>query len=192
MNDIECAPVVIPTLCRHDRFNAGLESLKKNTWAEYTDVYIAVDYPAKDEHWDGYNKICEYLDKGDFSVFKSFNVVKRTKNLGPGFNLTDIIEEITKIYDRRIIAEDDVIFSPVFLEYMNKCLEMYKDDDNIIAVNGYSYPVNWVSDKDANIIFQSSWCSAWGIGQWKNKYLRLKEYIESGYLNKNFDRAYKT
>ena len=51
------APVLIPTLCRYDHFIRCLESLKKNTWAKYTEVYIAVDYPAKESHWDGYKRI---------------------------------------------------------------------------------------------------------------------------------------
>ena len=42
------APVLIPTLCRADHFIRCLESLKKNTWAKYTEVYVAVDYPAKE------------------------------------------------------------------------------------------------------------------------------------------------
>lgn len=53
------APVLIPTLCRSDHFIRCLESLKKNTWAKYTEVYIAVDYPAKESHWDGYSSLLD-------------------------------------------------------------------------------------------------------------------------------------
>ena len=70
------APIYIPTLCRSEHFIRLMESLRKNTWAKYTDVYIALDYPAKDSQKDGYNKICEYL-KEDFTEFASFNLIKR-------------------------------------------------------------------------------------------------------------------
>ena len=60
------APILIPTLCRDEHFIRCIESLKKNSWAEYTDVYVALDFPAKESHWDGYKKICTYLE-GYFS-----------------------------------------------------------------------------------------------------------------------------
>ena len=65
---IKYAPIYIPTLCRDEHFITGLESLKKNRWAKYTDVYIALDYPAKESHWEGYRKICEYLDLDPYSL----------------------------------------------------------------------------------------------------------------------------
>ena len=40
------APVIIPTLCRYDHFKRLMESLNKCTWADKTDVYIGLDYPA--------------------------------------------------------------------------------------------------------------------------------------------------
>ena len=42
------APILIPTLCRSKHFIRCIESLKKNGWAKYTDVYVALDYPAKE------------------------------------------------------------------------------------------------------------------------------------------------
>ena len=42
------APILIPTLCRSKHFIRCIESLKKNGWAMYTDVYVALDYPSKE------------------------------------------------------------------------------------------------------------------------------------------------
>ncbi len=192
MKEIKYAPVIIPTLCRYEHFKRGIESLKKNAWAKYTDVYIGLDYPLKETHWDGYKKICDYLDTGDFSVFKSFNVFRREENYGPSKNAQGLREHVFQRYDRWISAEDDIVFSPNFLEYMDKCLAEYEDDDNVIAVNGYSYPINWVADKDATVIFQSSTCEAWGIGNWKRKYTLYCDMFRDNYFKKNFDKAYKT
>ncbi len=191
MKEIKYAPVIIPTLCRHEHFKNGIESLKKNGWAKYTDVYIALDYPAKEAHWDGYKKICEYLENGDFSVFKSFTVFKREKNCGAVDNTKRLYDDVMDSYDRYIYAEDDLVFSPNFLEYTDKCLAMYEDDDDVIAVNGYSYPLDWKTDKDANVIFQSSVCATWGVAYWKNKNARNFPLISSGYLVKEFEGAYK-
>ena len=48
INETQYAPVYIPTLCRDRHFILGVESLKKNGWAKYTDVYIGLDYPSKE------------------------------------------------------------------------------------------------------------------------------------------------
>lgn len=50
------APVIIPVLCRYKHFTKCIESLKNNGWAKYTDIYIGLDYPAKDSHVKGYKK----------------------------------------------------------------------------------------------------------------------------------------
>ena len=73
------APVIIPTLCRYEHFVRCVESLRKNTWAQYTDVYIGLDYPAKESHREGYEKIKDYL-KQNFTEFNHFTVIIRKKN----------------------------------------------------------------------------------------------------------------
>ena len=50
------APVMIPTLCRYEHLKRCIESLQMNSWAKYTDLYIGLDYPAKESHIDGYGR----------------------------------------------------------------------------------------------------------------------------------------
>ena len=171
------APIYIPTLCRDAHFIRGLESLKKNGWAKYTDVYIALDYPAKESHWEGYRKICGYLENGDFSVFAGFFVYKREKNIGSLANIDSMRDELMEKYDRWIMAEDDIEFSPVFLEYMNKCLDLFENDPEVFAVNGYTYPVSFKISEGSNAVKQFATVSEWGIGYWKDKYLIARDRI---------------
>lgn len=182
---MEYAPILIPTLCRYDHFVRCIESLKKNTWAIYTDVYVALDYPAKESHWDGYNKICKYLENS-FDEFANFYVVKRPYNYGAAKNMADLRKEILEKYDCFIRTDDDCEFSTNFLEYMDKSLEKYKDDENILGVTGYSYPVSWKIDPKYNAFKNSLIFSMWGTGFWKNKFLKMQQDIESGYIKKHF------
>ena len=180
------APIYIPTLCRDEHFVKGLESLKKNGWARYTEVYIALDYPAKESHWEGYKKICDYLDNGDFSVFADFHVIKRARNIGALANTDAARDMLMEKYDRWIMAEDDIEFAPVFLEYMNKCLDYYENDPDVFAVNGYAYPIPYSHSEGSNVIKQYATVSEWGIGYWKKKYLIAQQKVESGFLRENF------
>lgn len=61
----------------------------------YTDVYVALDYPSKETHWEGYNKIREYL-KGEFPEFASFNVIAREANYGSARNMRELRNDILK------------------------------------------------------------------------------------------------
>lgn len=169
------APVVIPTLCRYEHFKRCIESLSRCTGAEHTEVYIGLDYPAKDAHWDGYNKIKDYLDScGDLS-FKKLIVIKRERNYGIGKdgNYCKLRDYIFEKYDMIISSEDDNEFSPCFLDYMNKCLIVFKSEKRVTSVGGYSLQEYSQFSKD-NILFVKGVC-AWGYGTWRDKY---KEYAQ--------------
>ena len=183
------APVMIPTLCRSEHFIRCVESLKRNSWAEYTDMYIALDYPAKDEHWNGYREICSYLEKSDFTMFAFFHVIKRETNYGSGKNSREMREYLFQRYDCVIRTDDDVEFSPNFLEYMDKALERYRDDDKVIAVSGYSYPVEWDVSQGSNTMLENIVAPMWGTGFWREKYEMVDDYIRSGGLIHDFARA---
>lgn len=183
------APILIPTLCRYEKFARCVESLKRNGWAKYTQVYIALDYPAKESHWEGYRRICAYLE-GDFSQFAGFHVVKRTENYGSRRNSVTLRDEILEKYDRYIRTDDDVEFSENFLEYMNKCLAYYQFDDRVIAVCGYAYPLPWKVSENSTVFKENFIVPMWGTGFWKNKLSKVSEHIvKKKQLVHDFDRV---
>jgi hypothetical protein len=168
------APVLIGTLCRYEKFKQSLESLAANPYAKYTDVYIALDYPCKDEHWEGYRKICSFL-KQDFG-FQKLEVFRREKNFGPHQNFKVAREEIFVKYDRIIVSEDDNVFSPNFLEYMDKCLEKYENNESILAICGYLAPVK-ILYGDNTIFKNHTFYHPWGVGFWREKYKTVQSRV---------------
>lgn len=188
------APIIIPTLNRDEHLKRLLDSLALNGWAIYTDVYIAVDYPPSDKYVEGYHRVCDLLDHFDGSTFNSFNVVKRDFNLGVGVNGHELIEALIKPrYDRWIYSEDDLEFSPNFIEYMDKCLDRFADDDGVYSVCGYSYPLNWNLSEGSTVFMTQATYSAWGTGQWRDKHQEGRDAIvHQHYLFSNADRAFKS
>lgn len=163
------APVVIPTLCRFEHFKRCVESLSKCTGADKTELYIGLDYPSKDSHLDGYNKICSYIPK--ISGFKNVIVIKRDKNYGAIRNSKELILHVKPNYETYIFSEDDNEFSPNFLEYINKGLIKYKNDPNIIAICGYAEPrVDYKQfSKFPYNAYPMVGYNAWGVGVWFHK-----------------------
>ena len=163
------APVVIPTLCRYDTFVRCVDSLSKCTGADQTELFIGIDYPAKEDHWDGYRKICLYVE--NLHGFKALHVYKRERNFGQKMNTRSLLEEVKSRFDRFIISEDDNEFAPNFLEYVNKGLEKYKDDPDVIAICGFNYPFDFmekIKGYDQNA-YPMQYFSAWGVGRWVDK-----------------------
>lgn len=171
------APVLIPTLNRDRHFIKLMESLKKNTWACHTDIIIGVDYPPNDKYTQGWKIICEYLDKSDFSVFHKIVVHKHSKNLGVVGNSIFLGKYIREHYDRWIRCDDDCEFSPNFLEYMDKCLDQFEGDPDVVAINGYSYPIQWRTSECGTCFKQDFNVATWGLGLWRDKLNLVRDYI---------------
>ncbi len=161
--------VLVPTLCRNKHLEKCLNSLMKNPWAQYVDLYIGLDYPTKDSHWPGYREILKLMER-DYSMFRSFHLYKRTVNYGADKNMKDLYQKAIKDHEQFIFMEDDTEFSENYLEFMLKALDYFRDDPEVISVSGYSYPVNIQTENNCNIITQNAIFNMWGAGFWKSKF----------------------
>lgn len=184
--DIYFAPVVIPTMCRSTHFIRLIESLKRNGWAKYTDIYVGLDFPPAEKYKKGWEEICDYLAGDDFSkYFAKFTVFKREENWGSFKNTKDLIHYVWDRYDCWIRTDDDAEFSPNFLEYEDKCLWQYRNDPDVLFVSGYSYPLDWKVTEGATCFKQNFSVSSWGLGFWRSKKNSYAPYIESGQMLKD-------
>ena len=168
MEITQFAPVLIPTLNRYEHFRRSVESLSICTHADKTDLYIALDYPANDLHWEGYNKIKEYLN--EISGFKSLNIIQRDKNFGATQNIRDAREQVFQKYDRIILSEDDNEFAPNFLDYINKGLMIFENNKRIYAICAYLFPLNTRENSNKVNYFYTKTFTAWGYGIWRDRY----------------------
>ncbi len=166
-------PICIPTLNRYEHFKKCVESLANNTHAGNTELVIGLDYPPSEKYAEGYQKIKEYIPQ--ISGFKKVTVFERTKNYGPGPNLQGLIDYCIEHYNAYILTEDDNVFSPCFLDYMNKALERFRDDDEIVSISGFNH-IPFYDQGPANCYFSKN-NSAWGMGLWKDKEEKFAEFL---------------
>ncbi len=188
------APIFILTLCRYEHFKKCVESLAKNSYAKDSELYIALDYPLKDSHWDGYNKILKYVD--NIEGFESVIIIKREKNFGAILNSREGKKALFEKYDRIIVSEDDNEFSPNFLEYINKGLEKFENDKRIVGICGHCYLFKVPLDYSCNYYYLKGF-SAWGYGMWRDraktfiyKPNQLKEVVKNKSLLKQIKLYY--
>lgn len=184
MADPIYAPVIIPTLCRYEHFVRCIESLKANSQAVYTELYIGLDFPCKPSHEEGYYKIKEYINSS-LTGFAKINIFEHKENLGAMGNISFLQNKAFEDYDRYIFTEDDNEFSPNYLEYMNLCLNEFKDDINVMAISGYHYPYDRLRFT-GNVISSNVYFSAWGYGIWKDRFDTFSAGINWELFNKKY------
>ncbi len=167
-------PVLIPTLNRYEHFKACVESLQQCTYANKTELVVGLDYPPADRYRDGYEKIKAFLPT--IKGFAKVTVFEREHNYGAIKNWYALADYCLERYDAFIATEDDNIFSPCYLDYMNQAFERFRDDSSIVSVSGYSHPASLgTSTKSAYLSYTHS---AWGEGYWKHKYRQVERTIE--------------
>lgn len=174
------APILIPTLCRETHLRKLIDSLSVNPWAKYTELYVAVDFSTQEKYNEGREKTLKYLKSFDNTQFKEVHIIERNRNYGAFGNIDDLQNEIAERYDRFISIPDDMVVSPNFIEYMDKCLKKYEKDEDVIAVCGYNWPVKWDVSEGATCFRQNITCTVWGIGYWSKKYNKVRKEVESG------------
>lgn len=172
MERLNYCPVVIPTLNRYELFKRCLESLERCTGADKTDVYVGLDYPPSEKYVEGWKKIDAYLhEKEILNGFNKLCVLRRDHNYGvckENSNSSCLVKEVLSHYDTYILSEDDSEFSPNALEYFNKGLVKFKDDQSVFAICGY----DWGENKRINNLdsyYKARRFCAWGVARWREK-----------------------
>lgn len=184
------APVLIPTMSRSNHLKRLIKSLQGNVWAKNTELYIGVDYPSENRYVKGHAEICEYLKRG-IEGFKKVNIYYHKENLGESKNVAFLKTQIRVNYDRFIFTEDDNEFSPNFLEYINKGMEKYHNDENVVGICGHAYDINWELPEDTLLKVSCAY-DGWGIGRWFSKDEKMYSQITLDNLErimKNKSRA---
>lgn len=175
------APIAICTLNRYEHFIRCIESLERNPWAKYTEIFISIDYPPDDKYRAGYEKIVEYLNQHELK-FKKSNLFYQKENLGVNENFEQLTKIVYEKYDRLLLFEDDIEVSPNYLEYMNKALEYGKTDDRVFCVCPFLEPIKKPRKITGTVFLAQTITSASGV--YRDKQLQKdrifsKQWVDS-------------
>ena len=175
-NNMEFAPVVIPTLNRYSHLKRLVESLKACNNANNTDLIIGLDYPPSDRYVEGWNDIKKYI--GSVSGFREVILLESDRNLGVLGNIEALRQYVYNHgYNGIITIEDDNEVSPNFLDFMNFGIKECSKNSNIIAVCGYNYDFDDI--RYDNNFYYSKDFSAWGWGTCIENHKKIKDSIIS-------------
>jgi len=133
------APIALFVYNRLDHVQRTVGALKQNSLAEESDLIIYSDAPKSDAQADKVQEVRQYVR--EVEGFKSVTVIERETNFGLARSIIDGVTTIVNKYGHVIVLEDDMVTSPYFLSYMNEALQKYADEDRVVSIHGYVYPV---------------------------------------------------
>jgi hypothetical protein len=144
-----------------------LESLKKNNIPK---LYIFADGPKDGKFTPEINETRALINAVDWCPIE---VIEQSSNLRTVGHVTFGLRHIFLFHEAAIVLEDDCEVRPDYFTFMQKCLQFYKDSEEIYHVNGYQLPIT--SNEQKNVaVYASPLAMSWGFGLWKRSWKRFR------------------
>lgn len=154
------APIGIFAYRRPRHVARVLTNLRANPEFEQSPIHVFLDGargPADAEDVARTRSVVREL------VPRHAEIVEREVNAGLANSIIAGVTQLTHEYGHTIVLEDDLLPSRHFLRYMNDGLTRYAQDDRVISVHGYCYPV---TGKLPETFFLRG-ADCWGWATWK-------------------------
>jgi len=160
---IKIAPIALFAYNRPWHVAQTIESLKKNELCDLSDLIIFSDGAKDQTSSKKVEEVRRYLK--DISGFRSVKVIEREFNFGLGPSIISGVTQVVNEYGRVIVMEDDLVTSNYFLRYMNDALECYENDNEVISIHGYCYPITGLPEtfflRGADCLGWATWKRGW-------------------------------
>lgn len=155
------APIALFVYARPDHARRTVEALLNNPEAVDTDLIVFSDAAKTPNKSAAVEEVRCYVDS--IQGFRSVTVYRRLFNFGLAKSIIEGVTQVFGEHDSVIVLEDDMITSPHFLAYMNDGLSRYANDDRVVSLHGYMYPV---SDPLPEAFFLRG-ADCWGWATWR-------------------------
>ncbi|MCW5211924.1 hypothetical protein VU04_03330 [Desulfobulbus sp. TB] len=185
------SPIILFVYNRPWHTQCTVEALQANNFSDHSELIIFADGPKEDgKSEDEINRVQEvrhYIKH--ITGFRSVKIIESNVNLGLATSIINGANQALKQYETIIVLEDDLITAPFFLEYMNNGLNTYANDERVISIHGYSYPIRRLPK---NFFLKGADC--WGWATWRRGWdffekdgVNLLKQLKRKKLMKRFD-----
>lgn len=187
---LKLAPIILFVYNRPSHTRQTIEALLNNSLAKESELFIYSDAPRDQKTQEKVKEVREYIHT--ITGFKNITVIERDKNFGLADNIVDGVTSVINQYGEIIVLEDDIVVSPMFLEYINKGLKYYKNQRQICSITGSCFLKPYQYKNTG--IHALSITSSWGWATWKDRWDGfsrqdevLKSIIDNTSIHHSFD-----
>ena len=155
-------PIALFVYARPNHTRRTVESLLKNSEAASSDLIVFSDAARTPSKEEAVQRVREYVSciKG----FRSLTVHHRPENYGLAKSIIEGVTQVLEEHEKMVVLEDDMVTSAHFLTYMNESLERFADDERVVSIHGYVYPVQQVLPE----AFFLRGADCWGWATWRS------------------------
>jgi len=163
------APIAIFAYNRIDYLKILIKSLKKNALSSNSIVYFFVDSWKNSHDKEKVLEVINFIKK--INGFKKIIITIRNKNYGLANNIISGINFVLRNNKKIIVLEDDLELSKNYLNYVNRGLDIYKNNKTVASIHGWSFPIS--SQKNIPEFFFLRGADCWGWGTWKRAWKKF-------------------
>lgn len=131
-------PIAIFVYKRPEHTRRMLASLLQNPGAAQRPIAVYCDGPRSAEEAEAVARARAVVRE---LAPAHARVLEREKNLGLAASVIAGVSETVAAYGEVIVFEDDLELSPVTLAYFDAALARYRDEERVMHVSSYMYPV---------------------------------------------------
>ncbi|MXV51657.1 glycosyltransferase [Pedobacter sp. HMF7647] len=175
------APVALFVYNRPDHTRRTIKFLQQNLLADETRLFIFSDGPKSQNDERSVAEVREIIDS--VSGFKSVEIFKRKENAGLAESIIEGVSQLVQEYGQVIVFEDDLISSPYTLQYFNDSLKRYKDDEQVMHIGAYMYPLK-APNLPQTFFYRAA--TSWGWATWKRAWNNFEPDVDK--LMSKFDK----
>ena len=192
---MNCAPILLFVYNRPEHTQRCIESLKRNSLATDSTLYIYADGAKDDTQQPSVNVIflttlVLQIARANGQCLKETIIIERDENWGLARNIIDGVTTQVNQYGRVIVLEDDLVVAPYFLQFMNDALETYQDEPKV----GHIQACDFTQDPSLPDTFLIKWTGSWGWATWDRAWKHfnpngkeLLQELEQRKLTRTFD-----
>ena len=185
------APIILFAFNRPEHTRRTLSALKQNHLADSSLLFIYIDGPKADFTEDQIQKINAVKEVAREEQWcAEVKIIESTTNKGLAGSVIEGVREVVNKFGTVIVLEDDLVSDQWFLKFMNDALTIYENENDVVSVTGYIYPVNKALPN--NFFLKGTDC--WGWATWKrgwdifeNDGTKLLTELETKNLTFDFD-----
>jgi GT2 family glycosyltransferase len=175
------APIALFVYNRPKHTARTLKFLQQNLLAAESRLFVFSDGAKTQAEEQQVQEVRELLQNID--GFKSVEIIKRPQNLGLAKSIIDGVSRLVITYKQVIVLEDDLITSPHTLTYFNEGLQRYKENEKVMHIGAYMYPLK--NDTLPETFFYRA-ATSWGWATWERAWLHFEPNIDT--LIAQFDK----
>lgn len=168
------APIILFVYNRPKHTKKTLEALEKSIDASDSDIYIYSDGAKNADGIDSVNRVRAIIREP--WNFKSIHIIERSKNIGLANNIIKGVTEVIDKHGKAIVLEDDLAVSEFALQYFNDALVSYEEDERVMEISGYMYPIVDVDNLPEAFFFRVA--NSWGWATWARAWKHFNADIE--------------